>query len=157
MLNYFSGYGASSNFKEIPEDFKEIPGRPDQQLWMEAIREELSSMKKNNVWTIVEAPKNTKLIKSRWIFRIKEDANGNPTRYKARLVAKGFQQRPGIDYTDTYAPVAKMTTVRVALVPEGVNSKPGVACKLKKSLYGLKQAPRCWNEKFKNHLIDIRF
>ena len=56
-----------------------------------------------------------KLLSSRWIFRKKTEADGS-TRYKARLVARGFMQREGVDYTDTYAPVARLPTIRTMLV-----------------------------------------
>lgn len=72
-------------------------------------------MEKNNVWELVPCPQNKKLLKSRWVFRIKEDSNGMPVRYKARLVAKGFLQKAGVDYDETYSPVAKLSTIRIVL------------------------------------------
>lgn len=63
-------------------------------------------MTKNQVWQLVPRPKQKSFIKSKWVFRIKKDSNGNPTRYKARLVAKGFLQKAGIDHEETYSPVA---------------------------------------------------
>lgn len=118
FLNYFTGYRASTAVNSstgIPEKFSDIAGRPDDQKWKDAIKDELESMKKNQVWEICEPPGNVKLLKSKWVFVIKEDENGVPTRYKARLVAKGFLQEEGVDYHETYAPVAKLTTIRVVL------------------------------------------
>lgn len=68
--------------------------------------DELNSMKRNNVWKIVPKPNVVKLIKTKWVFKIKEDEDGIPVRFKARLVAKGFLQQPGLDYDETYSPVA---------------------------------------------------
>lgn len=100
---------------DVPENYKDVFGRTDEQCWKEAIDEELGSMEKNKVWEIVKKPPDVKLLKSKWVFRIKEDEHGNPIRYKARLVAKGFLQKYGVDYNETYAPVAKLTTVRAVL------------------------------------------
>lgn len=72
-------------------------------------------MEKNQVWKLVPCPGNVKPLKTKWVFRIKEDENGCAVRYKARLVAKGFLQRPGLDFEETYAPVAKLATIRIIL------------------------------------------
>jgi len=118
LLDFFSGYRATSaEFISIdtPETYSEIAERSDADKWFEAVKEELQSMEKNNVWSIVQHPKSAKLLKSKWVFAVKMDANGQPSRYKARLVAKGYLQKEGIDYNETYAPVAKLTTIRVVL------------------------------------------
>ena len=118
FIDFFTSYSAdaSSNFiTDVPENFKDIFGRSDEDKWLKSIDEELQSMKENNVWKIVDLPKGAKQLNSKWVFRIKLDENGNPARYKARLVAKGFMQKQGIDYNETYSPVAKLTTIRVVL------------------------------------------
>lgn len=104
-----------SDSKSIPENFKDVGDSSDREKWLVAINDELNSMKKNNVWSIVERPEMVKLLKSKWVFRIKEDSSGKKVRYKARLVAKGFLQKPGIDYEETYSPVAKLSTIRIVL------------------------------------------
>lgn len=76
---------------------------------------ELDALQKNNTWTFVEPPTNTKLISSKWIFRIKRDPTGVVIKYKAHLVAKGYLQRYGLDFKDIFAPVAKVVTVRILL------------------------------------------
>ena len=100
---------------DVPNTFKDVEKSPEREKWIAAIQEELNSMEKNNVWTLIKRPDKIKTLKSKWIFKIKTDALGKPVRYKARLVAKGFLQKEGIDFEDTYAPVAKFATIRTLL------------------------------------------
>ena len=81
--------------------------------WRLAIEEEYESLMKNGAWELVELPPGKNLVTCKWVFKVKHDANGNTVRFKARLVARGFSQAYGIDYFETYAPVAKLTTYRV--------------------------------------------
>ena len=69
----------------------------------------------NDTWSLVPCPPGRKQIGCRWTFTIKPAANGNPPRYKARLVAKGYSQRPGLDYTETYASVVTHDTIRLLM------------------------------------------
>lgn len=115
LQNYVTGLGATATNNTIPETYDEIRTLDDADKWLKAVDDELKSMTKNQVWKVVEVPKSTKLIKSKWVFRAKEDENGNQTKYKARLVAKGFQQKHGVDFFETYAPVAKLTTIHMVL------------------------------------------
>ncbi|CAL8167744.1 unnamed protein product [Prunus armeniaca] len=99
------------NFK-IPTRVEEAFNDPN---WAEAMNIEMEALQKNNTWDIVDLPKGTKPVGCRWVFTFKYNADGTVERYKARLVAKGFTQTYGVDYHDTFAPVAKMNTVRVLL------------------------------------------
>ena len=107
-----------------PLSLEEARRRPDWSKWDTAIQEELKALKKAGTWGIVERPKNRNIVKNKWVFRIKKDATGKVERYKARLVAKGFTQVHGVDYYDTWAPVAKLGSIRLLLAIAAQNSWP---------------------------------
>ncbi|KAH9666171.1 retrovirus-related pol polyprotein from transposon RE1 [Citrus sinensis] len=83
--------------------------------WKAAMNDEMRSLQKNQTWELVDLPPGKKLVGCRWIYTIKYKAYGSIERYKARLVAKGYIQTYGIDYTNTFAPVAKINTIRILL------------------------------------------
>ena len=85
------------------------------QKWQEAMQHELDALKSQKTWSLVPLPAGHRPIGSKWVYRIKYNSNGTIERYKARFVAKGFSQQEGLDYTETFAPVAKLTTVRCLL------------------------------------------
>ncbi|CAI7888777.1 unnamed protein product [Closterium sp. NIES-54] len=76
---------------------------------------ELKSIEENGTWELVELPEGRKVITSKWLFKIKSDADGKIERYKSRLVAKGYQQKEKVDYKELFAPVVKPTTFRTLL------------------------------------------
>ncbi|XP_071739887.1 uncharacterized protein [Rutidosis leptorrhynchoides] len=80
--------------------------------WVQAMNKELQALQDNNTWVITTLPPNKTPVGNKWVYRIKLKADGSIERYKARLVVKGFTQREGTDYTETFAHVAKMVTVR---------------------------------------------
>lgn len=98
-----------------PRSLAEAKRRADWPLWENAIKEELAMLEKAGTWELIEAPQNANVIGSKWVFRAKKDAAGNVIRYKARLVAQGFSQVPGVDYFDTFAPVARLASIRSVL------------------------------------------
>ena len=87
----------------------------DKPHWLAAINDELASLAANKTWTLVPCPANKSIVGSRWVFKLKLTSDGRPDRYKARLVAQGFTQIPGQDFKETFAPVAKMDTIRLIL------------------------------------------
>ena len=79
-----------------------------------AMQEELNNFERNQVWTLVEWP-NTNVIGTKWVFHNKQDENGVVTRNKARLVAQGFTQVEGLDFEETYAPMARLEAIQKLL------------------------------------------
>lgn len=83
--------------------------------WTEAMQQEIRALEQNNTWVITDLPARKLAIGNKWVFKVKRKPDGSVDRYKARLVAKGFHQVEGIDYTESFSPVAKLVTVRVLL------------------------------------------
>ena len=100
---------------EDPLTYEEAIQRNDSKAWQEAMESEIQSMYDNKVWTLVDLPNKKRPIQCKWIFKRKMDLNGNMTTYKARLVAKGFSQIHGIDYDETFSPVAMFKSIRIML------------------------------------------
>jgi len=77
--------------------------------------EEMAVLDANVTWELVALPKDKKVIRFKWACKVKHNGDGSMSRYKARLVAKGYAQTYGIDYEETYSPIAKMTTIRIII------------------------------------------
>ena len=77
--------------------------------------EEYQSIMKNDVWDIVPRPEGKSVVTSKWIYKIKHVADGSIEKYKARFVARGFSQKEGIDQEETFAPIARYTSIRSVL------------------------------------------
>ncbi|MCO5563971.1 hypothetical protein L7F22_017624 [Adiantum nelumboides] len=83
--------------------------------WENAMDEEIVALDVNQTWELVPLPKGKKAIGCKWVYKVKHKADGTIERYKARLVAKGYAQTYGIDYEETFSPIAKMATVRTII------------------------------------------
>ena len=94
-----------------PRSLNEAKKSPDWPRWKEAMDEELAALEAHNTWEVVDKLKNINIVGCHWTFVVKKDAAGNIIRYKARLVTQGFSQVQGINFFDTYAPIAKMATI----------------------------------------------
>ncbi|KAL0309364.1 UNVERIFIED_CONTAM: Retrovirus-related Pol polyprotein from transposon RE1 [Sesamum radiatum] len=81
--------------------------------WREAMEKELEALEKNSTWDLTELPAGKRAIGSRWVYKTKLNQDGSIERYKARLVAKGYTQIEGVDFFDSFSPVAKTVTVRI--------------------------------------------
>ncbi|KAH9409194.1 hypothetical protein TYRP_023714, partial [Tyrophagus putrescentiae] len=178
--------GPSGEVKE-PNSHHEAMSSEWKDYWIEAENEELKSLCSNGTFDVVDERPGMKVISTKWVFKVKRNPNGTVDRFKARCVARGFEQREGIDYTETFAATAGATTIRTFLtvskmqgmkihqidiktaflngeVDEEIYVCPpppfysqGKVWKLKKALYGLKQAPRCWAAKLGEILSCMDF
>jgi hypothetical protein len=102
-----------ATFAPDPATYSEALGSPDAEQWEQAIAAELESLRKNNTWVLAELPHGRKPVTCKWVLRIKRNPDGTVAKYKARLCARGFTQTKGIDYQETFAPVAKFPSFRV--------------------------------------------
>lgn len=170
-----------------PNSYREAMSGSDSSLWDRACHEEYQAMMENDTWELVPLPHGREAIGCRWVFKTKYRADGSIERYKARIVAKGYAQRPGLDFTETFAPVAKLASIRAVLALTAIEDleldqldftsaflngdinedlymeqpegfrEGNLVCRLKKAVYGTKQAPRQWYIKLHELLCDLGF
>ncbi|KAL6328709.1 hypothetical protein AAG906_003395 [Vitis piasezkii] len=163
LLDYHC-YTALATLHE-PQTYREASTDP---LWQIAMKEELDALTKNHTWDLVPLPPGQSVVGCKWIYKIKTRSDGSVERYKARLVAKGFTQEYGIDYEETFAPVARISSARALLVIL-IRVKQSICNLLLVSLlnqtrfvifdalYGLKQAPRAWFAKFSSTIFRLGY
>lgn len=169
----------------IPKSYKAAMAGEHKEFWAAACQAEIDSLGDMKTWILQDLPPGFKAIGTKWVFDIKYNLDGTLNRFKARLVAQGFTQRPGQDYNEVFAPVAKHATIRYIIslaahpsaclgqldistaflngvLEEELYCKqpPGFevgfkACRMIKCLYGLKQASRQWYLQVKSDLLKL--
>ncbi|GKB87403.1 retrovirus-related pol polyprotein from transposon TNT 1-94 [Tanacetum coccineum] len=111
------------------------------------MQEEIHEFQRLEFWELVTCPDKVLLIKLKWIYKVKTDEFGGVLKNKARLVAQGFRQEEGIDFEESFPPVARIEAIR----------QPTACVQAGKDLYGLKQAPRAWYDMLSSFLISQHF
>ncbi|KAK1440796.1 hypothetical protein QVD17_06628 [Tagetes erecta] len=110
--NNHKAFLAAISSTDEPKTFKQAV---QDENWRKAMEKEIRALEENGTWTLEELPEGKRAIDSKWVYKVKFKPNGEIERYKARLVARGFKQMEGVDFHDTFAPVAKLVTVRTLL------------------------------------------
>ncbi|XP_074300235.1 putative mitochondrial protein AtMg00820 [Silene latifolia] len=100
---------------EEPTSYKDALVSEDSERWLEAMKTEMDSMSENQVWDLVDFSDGVKPIGCKWIFKLKTDKDGNINVFKARLVAKCFKRSHGVDYDETFSPLAMFKSIRIIL------------------------------------------
>ncbi|GJX74650.1 zinc finger, CCHC-type containing protein [Tanacetum coccineum] len=117
-----SQYSYCFSIEEDPKTYNEAMQSRDASFWKEAIDDEIGSIMENNTWVLSDLPPGCKPLGCKWIFKRKMKVDGTIDKFKARLVIQGFRQKEGIDYFDTYAPVARITTIRLLLALAAIHN-----------------------------------
>nr|GEW03796.1 zinc finger, CCHC-type [Tanacetum cinerariifolium] len=110
------------NVEDDPKTFDEAMKSQDVAFWTKAINDEMDSIMGNNTWVLVDLPLGCKPLGCKYIFKRKLKVNGTTENFKARLVIQGFRLQSGIDYFDTYTPVARINTIRLLIVVASIHN-----------------------------------
>ncbi|GJU04840.1 zinc finger, CCHC-type containing protein [Tanacetum coccineum] len=110
------------NVEDDPKTFDEAMKSQDVAFWKEAINDEMDSIMGNNTWVLADLPPGCKPLGCKWIFKRKLKVDGTIEKFKARLVIQGFKQKSRIDYFDTYAPVARISTIRLLIAMASIHN-----------------------------------
>ena len=95
--------------------YKQVMTSPGSKQWQKSMQSELDSMSENQVWNLVDFPDGYQVIGRKWVFKLKKDKDGKLEVFKAILVAKGYRQVHGVDYDETFSPVAMLKSIRIML------------------------------------------
>ncbi|GJX56434.1 zinc finger, CCHC-type containing protein [Tanacetum coccineum] len=124
--------------EDDPKTFDEAMKSQDVVFWKEAINDEMDSIIGNNTWVLADLPPSCKPLGCKWIFKRKLKVDGTVEKFKARLVIQGFKQKSGIYYFDTYAPVARISTIRLLIAMTSIHNL----------IIHQIDAPKQWHQKF---------
>lgn len=174
-------YACVATFDDEPITPKEVLQKENGKQWKETIDVENNFLFQNKTWDLVELLEGRKTIGCKWVFKMKQKANGEVECYKTRVVAKNSSQIEGVDYEKTFALVARYISIRM-LLGIGVMMKTSflhkklkedvymvqhegyekldykeLVCKLQKTIYGLKQTSWVWNERIDGFLKQKGF
>nr|GFA63050.1 retrovirus-related Pol polyprotein from transposon TNT 1-94 [Tanacetum cinerariifolium] len=131
----------------------------DGEMYMFALTEELHQLDRLDVWELVDRPLCKNVINMKWLWKNTRDEENTVIRKKSHLVAKGYAQKEGVDFEESFAPVAWLEAEEVYVnQPDGFVDPyhSDKVYRLKKALYGLKQAPRAWYDELSNFLMDVK-
>lgn len=178
---------AAAGVQADPKTYREAMQRPDADEWEKAVSAEFKALDEHDVMTECVLPPGRKAVGARFVFRLKRDTVGRPIKHKGRLVAQGFTQLEGVDFFETFSPVARLSSIRTLLslgVQLGLElrqydfdsaylnadldeevyihildhcQRHGKVYRLHKALYGLKQSGRAWYEHIKAALLEEEF
>ena len=178
MLSHDTHNSSESSTQVEPRSFKQAY---NDSRWKKSMQEEYDSLMNNKTWTLVDLPKGRKIVKNKWVYKLKSDG-----RFKSRLVAKGFTQVAGVDFDETWSPVGRKARLKLLIwfvlnnnwswkqmdvdtaflnskleeeiymqQPEGYDDGTSRVCQLLKSIYGLKQASRAWYDTLREFLESV--
>ncbi|WVY89808.1 hypothetical protein V8G54_035322 [Vigna mungo] len=112
---YFSDEYVNFTDEGKPQSFVEAMKMKDKDKWLQAMEEEMQSLKENQTYDLVELPKERRALQNKWVFKLKNEENNPSPRYKARIVVKGCNQKKGINFDEIFSPVVKMASIRAIL------------------------------------------
>ncbi|KAM2467223.1 hypothetical protein PS1_009053 [Malus domestica] len=105
-------YATCNYCVEEPETYEEAE---KDKGWKKAMKEELEMIEKNDIWELVNRPSDKPVISVKWVYKVKLNLDGSVQKTNARLVAKRYSQKPGVDFNETFAPVARLDTIRTLI------------------------------------------
>lgn len=100
---------------QTPTSFIDAVESTEKYHWIKAMKSEMNSLRENNTWDLIQLPKGNKVLPSKWVYKIKTNPDGSTDKYKARLVIKGYKQCKGVDYNETFSPVARLAAIRAII------------------------------------------
>jgi len=111
----------ATSISPVPRSVRQAVQDPN---WYAAMKQEFDALQANKTWTLVPRPPSARVITGKWVFKHKFNLDGTLELYKARWVVRGFNQRPGIDFGETFSPVIEPTTIRTVLTLVATNNWP---------------------------------